>query len=79
MLVIALFIFFVIHQTTSVYQRFFLCNSRKILISHVYLIAFFPSFDMTALAAWMNSNGGGEFSCNYEVDFPDDLHCYSVF
>lgn len=45
----------------------------------VYLIAFFPSFDIIALAAWMSNNGGGDFSSNYEVDFPDDLHNYSIF
>ncbi len=26
----------------------------------------------------MNSNGGGDFSSNYEVDFPDDLHYHSI-
>lgn len=50
------------------------------MIRHVYLIAFFPSFDIIALAAWMSNNGGGDFfSSNYEVDFPDDLHYYSLF
>lgn len=48
------------------------------MIFHVYLIAFFPPLDIIALAAWMNNNGGGDFSSNYEVDFPDDLHYYST-
>lgn len=58
---------------------FFLCNSRnRATIFPCLLNCIFPSFDIIALAAWMNSNGGGDFSSNYEVDFPDDLHYYSI-
>lgn len=60
---------------------FCLCNSRKgAMIFPCLLNCVFPSFDIIALAAPMNSNGWGDFfPSNYEVDFPDDLHYYSIF
>lgn len=73
------FFLFIRQPVCNSARLFFLCNSRKDDDFPCLLNYIFPSFDIIALAAWMNNNGGGDFSRNYEVDFPDDLQYYSIF
>lgn len=49
-------------------------NYLPCLLNHIS-----PPFGITALAAWMNINGGGDFSSNNEVEFPHGLWPSSIF